>query len=259
MMQRRQTIADNQDFRSKNRMDYCMELNRSVSLFLTTTTLLGMSAMMILYAFNDDPINSLLLITPENSHTLYRIPYSFRLIHTVTFSLGIFVTACGIYGYARLNRYALSYYGLSLVLILLWLIYFTIVVFNRDETDLARKKCFRNFKFDQKARYSISILQNMYQCCGSQFYNYEDQVTLPKSCCKDSDNFYCPRENAWPKQCETNRTTLLSALRSSNTMLPLLIFICVGFILTLIEAILVFYMIYRINMQLSDNIMHAIR
>jgi hypothetical protein len=40
MMDRRYTIAD-YDFRPKNQMDYCMELNRSVSLFLAISTLVS--------------------------------------------------------------------------------------------------------------------------------------------------------------------------------------------------------------------------
>ncbi|CAH1374748.1 unnamed protein product [Tenebrio molitor] len=259
MMDRRYTIAD-YDFRPKNQMDYCMELNRSVSLFLAISTLLAMSAMLVLFAFNDDPINDILLITPENSHTLYRIPYSFRVIHVVTFLLGMFVTACGIYGYARLNRYALSYYGLSLVLVLLWFIYFIIVVSNRDDTDVPRQRFFLDFKFSRNARHSAYILQNMYQCCGSKFYNYEDMASLPKSCCQQvSDDFNCFKESKWEKQCETNRTTLFSHLQQSKKLFNIACVCAAACAVLLFEVILVFYMIYRLNLQLSDNVMHNIR
>jgi hypothetical protein len=189
MMDRRYTIAD-YDFRPKNQMDYCMELNRSVSLFLAISTL----------------------------------------------------------------------YGLSLVLVLLWFIYFIIVVSNRDDTDVPRQRFFLDFKFSRNARHSAYILQNMYQCCGSKFYNYEDMEALPKSCCQQvSDDFNCFKESKWEKQCETNRTTLFSHLQQSKKLFNIACVCAAACAVLLFEVILVFYMIYRLNLQLSDNVMHNIR
>jgi hypothetical protein len=174
-------------------LDICTEMNRSLSLFfiiskvvspkvvasqLSTLKIgqLAFTALIMLFSTNDDAVYHLLTISVDQVPSLEQIPNSFRFIILTTLFVSILVCTFGIYGYARMNRYAIAYvrlflprhhrrdnslfqYGTANVLKLMWLAYVTILIYSRDDSDQIRKRIFAEFKYNKQARSSVEALQ----------------------------------------------------------------------------------------------------
>ncbi|XP_068898772.1 uncharacterized protein [Tenebrio molitor] len=199
-------------------LDICTEMNRSLSLFFIISKVLAFTALIMLFSTNDDAVYHLLTISVDQVPSLEKIPNSFRFIILTTLFVSILVCTFGIYGYARMNRYAIAYYGTANVLKLMWLAYMTILIYSRDDGDQIRKRIFAEFKYNKQARSSVEALQINFHCCGSPEYQFEDLPVYPPSCCAVSVVGTCLPNTTWPR-CETNRTTVYTSLRNSDVLI----------------------------------------
>ncbi|XP_068898773.1 uncharacterized protein [Tenebrio molitor] len=252
-------------------LDICTEMNRSLSLFFIISKVLAFTALIMLFSTNDDAVYHLLTISVDQVPSLEKIPNSFRFIILTTLFVSILVCTFGIYGYARMNRYAIAYvrlslprhhrrdnslfqYGTANVLKLMWLAYMTILIYSRDDGDQIRKRIFAEFKYNKQARSSVEALQINFHCCGSPEYQFEDLPVYPPSCCAVSVVGTCLPNTTWPR-CETNRTTVYTSLRNSDVLIQTSVACLFYGLATLLEVFLVLHILYRLKLEMSDAIL----
>jgi hypothetical protein len=63
----------------------------------------------MLYSTNFDPIYHLLLIREDQAPSMETIPQGILLMELTGFSVNVLTAVGGLYGYARLSRYVLTY------------------------------------------------------------------------------------------------------------------------------------------------------
>ncbi|XP_044268964.1 uncharacterized protein LOC123014122 isoform X1 [Tribolium madens] len=258
-MQRRATQFDPFDRRNikSGSMDPCTEILRSIALFIIISKMLAYTAMMLLILLTDDTIHSVLMSDKNTISNLSRIFDAFKLIFWVILMQSSIICAFGMFGFARLNRYCLSFYGMALILMCIWLIYFSIIICIRNDQDMPIINLYESVETSAKARRAIDIIQKKDQCCGNKEYDFAQDDILPISCCPNlTKGSKCQREQAFKVLCPINQTTVFTNLQDSEMLTPVASISFTAFLLTFFEAALVFYMIHRLDTTRTTHIMH---
>nr|XP_015839345.1 PREDICTED: uncharacterized protein LOC656293 isoform X2 [Tribolium castaneum] len=234
-MQRRPTQFDPFDRRNlkSGSMDPCTEILRSIALFIIISKMLAYTAMMLLILLTDDTIHSVLMSDKTTISHLGRIYDAFKLLFWVMLLLSSVVCAFGMFGFARLNRYCLSFYGMALVLMCAWLVYFSIVISFRSDQDRQVLAIYKSYKTSNNARRVVDIIQKKGRCCGNKEYNFAGEFPLPPSCCPNlTAGQICQREKAYKVLCPVNQTTVYTNLRDTEMLTPVTSIAFTAFVLT---------------------------